>query len=55
MLLKPEAPAAVQTLTDSIHMSEADATKMVDEWMKSYNDLKSELEHVRTAAEHSSC
>jgi hypothetical protein len=43
--------AAIQILANTTHMSEADATKTVDDWIKSYNDLKSELEHARTAAE----
>ena len=43
--------AAIKALTDSTHMSDADATKTVDDWIKSYNDLKAELDHARTAAE----
>ncbi|MGA2244352.1 MAG: hypothetical protein ABSH48_05070 [Verrucomicrobiota bacterium] len=43
--------SAIQVLTSSSHMSEADATKTVDDWIKSYNDLKAELEHAKTAAE----
>jgi hypothetical protein len=43
--------AAIQTLVGSAHMNEADATKTVDDWIKSYNDLKAELEHAKTMAE----
>jgi hypothetical protein len=43
--------AAIQTLVDTTHLSEADAAKMVDEWIQSYNELKAELQNARTAAE----
>jgi hypothetical protein len=43
--------AAIQAVVNSAHMSEADATKTVDEWINSYNELKGELEHAKQAAE----
>ncbi len=43
--------AAIQAVAGSTHMNEADATKTVDDWIKSYNDLKTELDHAKTAAE----
>ena len=36
--------AVIQALVDSTQMSEADATKTVDDWIASYKQLKAELE-----------
>jgi len=49
--LQDNRKSTIQFLVDNAHMSEADATKMVDGWITSYNDLKSELEQAKTAAE----
>ena len=42
--------AAVKALVDNAEMSEADATKTVDEWTASYTRLKSELDSIKAAA-----
>jgi hypothetical protein len=43
--------AVVKALMDYTQVSEADATKTVDEWTVSYNNLKAELDNLKIAAE----
>jgi hypothetical protein len=43
--------AVIKTLMDYTQVSEAEATKTVDDWTVSYNNLKSELDNLKTAAE----
>ena len=43
--------AAIKALTQYSEMSEADATKSVDEWIASYKNLKAELDQMNTAAD----
>lgn len=43
--------AAIKSLVDYAQMSEADATKTVDDWMTSYKNLKAELDNLKTMAE----
>jgi hypothetical protein len=43
--------AAIKSLVDYAQMSEADATKTVDDWMASYKNLKVELDNLKTMAE----
>lgn len=48
--------ALIKALADSTQMSEADATKTVDDWTTSYNNLKAELEDkANIAAQNLSC
>lgn len=43
--------AVIKALVDYTQMSEADATKTVDEWMASYKNLKAELDNLKLMAE----
>lgn len=43
--------ALVKVLADTGNMSEADADKMVNEWTKSYDDLKADLKATKDQAE----
>ena len=43
--------ATIKTLMDYTQVSEADATKTVDDWTVSYNDLKAQLDNIKTTAE----
>jgi hypothetical protein len=43
--------AVIKALMDYTQVSEADATKTVDDWTTSYNNLKTELENLKTTAE----
>ncbi|HEV2694465.1 MAG TPA: hypothetical protein VG347_16345 [Verrucomicrobiae bacterium] len=43
--------AVIKALSANGQMSEADATKTVDEWIAAYKDLKAELDHAKTVAE----
>ena len=43
--------AAINALVANAQMSEADATKAVDEWTTSYRKLQSELDRMKVAAE----
>ena len=43
--------AAIKALVDYSQMTEADATKTVDDWTTSYKNLKAELERIKDAAE----
>jgi hypothetical protein len=43
--------AAIKALTDYSQMSEADATKTVDDWITSYNKLKTELDNLKATAD----
>jgi hypothetical protein len=43
--------AAIKALMDYTQVSEADATKTVDDWTVSYNNLKAELDHLKITAE----
>ena len=43
--------ALIKVLMDNTHVNEADATKTVDDWTTSYNNLKAELASLKTAAE----
>jgi hypothetical protein len=43
--------ALIKVLMDQTQVSEADATKTVDEWTASYNNLKAELASLKAAAE----
>ncbi len=43
--------AAIKALMDYTQVSEADATKTVDDWTVSYNNLKTELDNLKTTAE----
>jgi hypothetical protein len=43
--------AVIKALMDYTQVSEADATKTVDDWTVSYNNLKTELDNLKTAAE----
>jgi hypothetical protein len=48
--------ALIKALVDYTQMSEADATKTVDDWTTSYNNLKAELEQkANIAAQNLSC
>ena len=46
--------AAIRSLMAYSDMSEADATKTVDEWITSYKNLKAELDNAKAAAEQKS-
>jgi hypothetical protein len=43
--------AVIKSLGDYAQMSEADATKTVDDWMVSYKNLKVELDNIKAMAE----
>jgi polyhydroxyalkanoate synthesis regulator phasin len=43
--------AVIKSLVDYAQMSEADATKTVDDWMTSYKNLKAELDNLKAMAE----
>jgi hypothetical protein len=43
--------AVIKALMNYTQVSEADATKTVDDWTASYNNLKTELDNVKNAAE----
>ena len=43
--------AVIKALMDYTQVSEADATKTVDDWTVSYNNLKTELDNLKTTAE----
>ncbi len=43
--------AAIKALTQYSEMSEADATKTVDEWITSYKNLKGELDSMKVTAD----
>jgi hypothetical protein len=43
--------AVIKSLGDYAQMSEADATKTVDDWMVSYKNLKAELDNIKAMAE----
>jgi hypothetical protein len=43
--------AVIKSLMDYTQMSEADATKTVDDWMTSYKNLKAELDNIKVMAE----
>jgi hypothetical protein len=43
--------AAIKSLMDYAQMSEADATKTVDDWITSYKNLKTELDNLKMMAE----
>jgi hypothetical protein len=43
--------AAIKALMDYTQVSEAEATKTVDDWTISYNNLKTELDNLKTTAE----
>ena len=43
--------AVIKALVDYSQMTEADATKTVDDWTTSYKNLKAELERIKDAAE----
>jgi len=43
--------AAIKSLVDYAQMSEADATKTVDDWIASYKNLKAELDNLKATAE----
>jgi hypothetical protein len=43
--------AVIKSLGDYAQMSEADATKTVDDWMVSYKNLKAELDNLKPMAE----
>jgi hypothetical protein len=43
--------AVIKALMDYTQVSEADATKTVDDWTTSYNNLKTELDNLKTTAE----
>lgn len=43
--------AVIKALMDYTQVSEADATKTVDDWTVSYNNLKAELDNLKTTAE----
>jgi hypothetical protein len=43
--------AAIKALMEYTQVSEADATKTVDDWTVSYNNLKTELDNLKTTAE----
>jgi hypothetical protein len=43
--------AVIKSLEDYAQMSEADATKTVDDWMTSYKNLKAELDNLKAMAE----
>lgn len=43
--------AVIKALMDYTQVSEADATKTIDDWTVSYNNLKTELDNLKTTAE----
>jgi hypothetical protein len=43
--------AVIKALMDYAQVSEAEATKTVDDWTVSYNNLKTELDNLKTTAE----
>jgi hypothetical protein len=43
--------AVIKSLQDYAQMSEADATKTVDDWITSYKNLKTELDNLKATAE----
>jgi len=43
--------AVIKALMDYTQVSEAEATKTVDDWTLSYNNLKTELDNLKTTAE----
>jgi hypothetical protein len=43
--------AAIKSLADYAQMTEADATKTVDDWIASYKNLKAELDSLKVMAE----
>jgi hypothetical protein len=43
--------AVIKALVEYTHVSEADATKTVDEWTTSYKDLQAEVANVKATAE----
>jgi hypothetical protein len=48
---QPNRAAAIKALMDYAQLSEADATKTVDDWITSYKNLQAELDNIKAAAE----